>query len=243
MNTVRLYERLGWIAPALRSKCGYRLFTAEHRRQMVFARLALGGAWSGRSIRHSAIHLVRTGARGDWVSTLVEARAHLVVIRGERQRAERAASVVDLWAKGRRGQGAGGVADPPAVRERARGAIERLRAAVVPHAIHGSVPEDEGPVRQELLSGIKNPEQFRSLRHHLRAFPDFELTAEDYETAAEFFNLCRGKGVQGSNTDFLICSVAARYHLPIFTTDGDFSLFQTHLPITLHCPRIQVNSK
>jgi predicted nucleic acid-binding protein len=94
-----------------------------------------------------------------------------------------------------------------------------------------------GPVRQELLSGVKNQTQFRKLRDHLRAFPDLELTHRDYETAAEFFNLCRGNGIQGSNIDFLICSVAARHKIPIFTTDGDFTLFQPHLPIMLHSPR------
>ncbi len=94
-----------------------------------------------------------------------------------------------------------------------------------------------GPVRQELLSGIKDHAQFRKLRNHLRSFPDFELTIRDYEYAAEFFNLCRGKGVQGSNTDFLICAVAADHKLPIFTTDGDFTQFQTYLPITLHRTR------
>lgn len=40
------------------------------------------------------------------------------------------------------------------------------------------------------------------------------------ERAAEFYNHCRNKGVQGSNTDFLICAVAARFKTPIFTTDG-----------------------
>ncbi len=94
-----------------------------------------------------------------------------------------------------------------------------------------------GPVRQELLSGVRSQAQFRRLRDHLRAFPDLELTAGDYETAAEFFNICRGKGIQGSNTDFLICAIAARHKIPIFTTDGDFSLFQPHLPIVLHSPR------
>ncbi|HEY6872082.1 MAG TPA: PIN domain-containing protein [Geobacteraceae bacterium] len=94
-----------------------------------------------------------------------------------------------------------------------------------------------GPVRQELLSGIKGQAMFRKLRDHLRAFPDLELTTRDYETAAEFFNICRGKGIQGSNTDFLICAVAARHKIPIFTTDGDFTLFRPHLPITLHSPR------
>lgn len=68
-----------------------------------------------------------------------------------------------------------------------------------------------GPIRQELLSGILNEAQFKTLETHLRAFPDVPLTADDYVTAARFFNLCRAKGIQGSNTDFLICAVAARH--------------------------------
>ena len=94
-----------------------------------------------------------------------------------------------------------------------------------------------GPVRQELLSGIKSQAQFQKLRNHLRSFPDLELTTHDYEYAAEFFNLCRSKGVQGSNTDFLICAIAVRHKTAIFTTDRDFTLFQLHLPIMLHRPR------
>lgn len=94
-----------------------------------------------------------------------------------------------------------------------------------------------GAIRQELLSGIKSPVQFETLRDHLRAFPDLKLTNHDYETAAEFFNLCRGQGIQGSNTDFLLCAVSVRHKLPIFTTDNDFSLFQQHLPITLYHSR------
>lgn len=94
-----------------------------------------------------------------------------------------------------------------------------------------------GPLRQELLSGIKSQSQFQKLRNHLHSFPDLELTTRDYESAAEFFNLCRSKGVQGSNTDFLICAIAARNKTPIFTTDRDFILFQLHLPITFHRPR------
>ncbi len=94
-----------------------------------------------------------------------------------------------------------------------------------------------GPIRQELLTGIKSRSQFTSLRDHLRAFPDLELTSRDYESAAEYHNLCRSKGVQGSNTDFLICATSARHKMPIFTTDADFTLFRQHLPILLHRPR------
>jgi len=91
-----------------------------------------------------------------------------------------------------------------------------------------------GPVRQELLSGIRNAAQFDRLREHLQAFPDLALTVADFERAAEFFNLCRSQGVQGSNTDFLICAVAANRKLAILTADQDFVLFAEHLPINLH---------
>jgi predicted nucleic acid-binding protein len=91
-----------------------------------------------------------------------------------------------------------------------------------------------GPIRQELLSGIRVRSQFDRLRNYLSAFPDTAITTDDYVSAARFFNLCRSKGVQGSNTDFLICAVAVRNKFPIFTTDKDFEHFSAHLPIILH---------
>lgn len=90
-----------------------------------------------------------------------------------------------------------------------------------------------GPIRQEILSGIPDIENFNKLRQHLAAFDDLTLNANDFETAAELFNRCRKKGIQGSNTDFLICSVAINNNLSIFTTDKDFSLFAKILPIKL----------
>jgi predicted nucleic acid-binding protein len=63
------------------------------------------------------------------------------------------------------------------------------------------------------------------------------LESEDYEEAAAFFNRCRAKGVQGSNTDFLICAAAARRQFAILTTDADFTHFAKLLPIRLHSPR------
>lgn len=91
-----------------------------------------------------------------------------------------------------------------------------------------------GPVRQELLSGVKEKPQFERLREHLRAFPDLELETQDYEEAALAFNRCRERGVQGSNTDFLIAATALRRRLSIFTTDGDFRHYARVLRLTLH---------
>lgn len=91
-----------------------------------------------------------------------------------------------------------------------------------------------GPIRQELLSGIKNKNQFMVLKKHLRAFSDLEIKTEDYETAAQMSNTCRRKGIQGSHTDFLICAVADRYDLVIFTVDADFKSYKRHIPIKLY---------
>ncbi len=91
-----------------------------------------------------------------------------------------------------------------------------------------------GPVRQELLSGIRGEAHFNKLRDHLRAFPDLPLTSADFESAAGYFNLCRTKGMQGSNTDFLLCAVAVNHGLTLLTADLDFTRFAEIVPISLH---------
>ena len=106
---------------------------------------------------------------------------------------------------------------------------EELKRLISSHLV-----EIIGPIRQELLSGVRDQAQFDVLESHLTCFPDFPLHAEDYVTAAKMFNLCRQKGIQGSNTDFLICAVAVRHDFAIFTTDGDFRLFAKCLPIVLY---------
>ena len=91
-----------------------------------------------------------------------------------------------------------------------------------------------GPIRQEILSGIRDAGAFEHLRDRLGAFPDEPLTTSDYERAAGFFNACRAKGVQGSNTDFLLCAASVRHRMPLLTTDGDFSRYATVIPLALH---------
>jgi predicted nucleic acid-binding protein len=91
-----------------------------------------------------------------------------------------------------------------------------------------------GPVRQEILSGISDKNQFAKLKDFLRPFPDLAVETDDYEKAAEFYNICRKRGIQGSHIDFLICAIAKRYELEIFTSDKDFLLYSKYLPVTLY---------
>ena len=94
-----------------------------------------------------------------------------------------------------------------------------------------------GPVRQEVLSGVREDALFRRLCYRLRAFPDAAITVEDYELAAEYYNRCRASGIVGSAIDLLICAVAARREWEIFTTDRDFRGYARHLPIALYKTR------
>jgi predicted nucleic acid-binding protein len=94
-----------------------------------------------------------------------------------------------------------------------------------------------GPVRQELLSGIKNISQYEKIRSALRAFRDELIETPDYEAAARANNDCRAKGVGVTSVDILICAVASRRQWAIFSTDPDFERYASILPINLHKPR------
>ena len=96
-----------------------------------------------------------------------------------------------------------------------------------------------GAIRQELLSGIKTQTGFDALKSTLTAFEDVPLAMQDYEKAAEVFNTCRANGVQGSNTDFLICAASINHQLPIFSADNDFLSYQKFVPVLLHLLQIR----
>ena len=94
-----------------------------------------------------------------------------------------------------------------------------------------------GPVRQELLSGVKNPAQYEKLCLTLRAFPDEPIGTSEYESAAKAGNDCRSKGIVVSTVDILICAVTLARRWSIFTMDPDFENYARALPITLHAVR------
>jgi predicted nucleic acid-binding protein len=94
-----------------------------------------------------------------------------------------------------------------------------------------------GPIRQEILSGISNLAQFEQLKEKLKAFENYPIILTDYELAAGYYNHCRKNGIQGSHIDFLICAVAKRNKMAIFTSDNDFQNYSGVLELNLHAPR------
>ncbi|MGP8252784.1 MAG: PIN domain-containing protein [Terracidiphilus sp.] len=88
-----------------------------------------------------------------------------------------------------------------------REAVENRRATIL------------GPIRQEVLSGIRDAAQFAKTASLLDPFLDEPIDSSDYIEAAKLFNLCRDHGIQCGPVDILICTVAARNHYGILTYD------------------------
>ncbi len=112
--------------------------------------------------------------------------------------------------------------------------VERSLTALLSDLVRDNRVRLIGPIRQELLSGIREPAQHEHVRTYLRAFADEPISTADYEQAAQCSNRCRSRGISGSSVDFLICSVALARKWQIFTTDRDFLTYSKTIPIATY---------
>jgi predicted nucleic acid-binding protein len=79
-----------------------------------------------------------------------------------------------------------------------------------------------GVVRQELLSGVRTPEEWKRLQDVVEGFPVLLADLEDHFTAARVANACRQRGIASSTVDCLIAAQAIRSQASLFTLDQDF---------------------
>jgi predicted nucleic acid-binding protein len=98
-------------------------------------------------------------------------------------------------------------------------AVEQQTVAQLREAIQDRRVAIIGPIRQEVLSGIRDKTQFARTAELLEPFRDEEILASDYIEAARLFNLCRGRGVQCGPIDMLLLAVGVRNGLEILTDD------------------------
>lgn len=83
-----------------------------------------------------------------------------------------------------------------------------------------------GPIRQEVLSGVRDPVRFEKLLEYLDGFSDEEIVTKDYEDAARLQNACSSKGIASTAIDLLIVAFAVNRGIEIYTRDGDFERYQ-----------------
>jgi predicted nucleic acid-binding protein len=99
-------------------------------------------------------------------------------------------------------------------------ADEKRLVAALTEAVRDGRVVMIGPIRQELLSGIKEQAQFDKLRITLAAFRDEAIDTRDYEEAARQYNVCRTQGVEYGPVDILICAVAGRRKWSVLASDA-----------------------
>ena len=95
-NTVRLYERIGLLAPIPRTAGGYRSFSERDLAQMRIARLAAGGPYVVP--KTLAVEAARHAALDDLDTALKLADRFGSLIAAEETTARRAAESLDGWA-------------------------------------------------------------------------------------------------------------------------------------------------
>lgn len=82
-----------------------------------------------------------------------------------------------------------------------------------------------GPIRQEVLSGIKDVKIFNLLKDYLSAFEDDVIYTHEYEKAAKITNDCIAKGIAISSIDAIIAAVVNKKEWELYTRDKDFDRY------------------
>ncbi len=93
-NTVRLYEKLGFIPNARRRNNQYRVFTEFHIAQLRLARIAFSVEVLQNGLRKKIVKMVKASAAGNFEEAIALIGEYLSRVRQERQNAEEAIEIV-----------------------------------------------------------------------------------------------------------------------------------------------------
>ena len=91
-----------------------------------------------------------------------------------------------------------------------------------------------GPVRQEILSGVRYTVQFDRLKSALSAFPDEPVKSNDFVEAARICNKCLDAGIVIGNTTCLIGAIAIAREMEILTIDQEFQKLTSVMKVPLY---------
>jgi predicted nucleic acid-binding protein len=79
-----------------------------------------------------------------------------------------------------------------------------------------------GVVLQELLSGVKDPEQGERIKELMEGYPLILATKEQHVEAANISNACRKAGMSAATGDCLIAAQCILLNGVLLTLDDDF---------------------
>jgi len=90
-----------------------------------------------------------------------------------------------------------------------------------------------GIILQELLQGFSGPRARDQMIERFAALPLVMPDRHDHIAAANLRNSCRRAGIQLGTIDALLAQLCIRYELTMLTTDNDFHLASTLIPLTI----------
>jgi len=97
-NTIRLYERLGYISTPERAANNYRIFTELHMLQIKICRCIFGYPFTNRNIRNAGNAIMWASAKREWSIGGQNSEQYIRIIEQEIQIARRTAIILNQWA-------------------------------------------------------------------------------------------------------------------------------------------------
>ena len=90
-----------------------------------------------------------------------------------------------------------------------------------------------GIILQELLQGFRGPKQREHLIEHFSNLPVIVPDLSDHIEAATIQTTCRRRVIQIGTIDALLAQLAIGHDLEFLTTDRDFILMASHVPLRI----------
>ena len=115
-----------------------------------------------------------------------------------------------------------------------RGALSRENALLKDCLNRGEHIFIAGVIAQEILQGIRDDSQYRSLSGFLFLFSKIDTQFSDYVDAANIYRDLRRRGATiRSPVDCLIAALAIRHRLFLLHNDRDFTVIARHHPLSM----------
>lgn len=99
-NTIRLYERLGYISAPERAANNYRIFTKLHILQIKICRCIFGYPFTNRNIRNAGNEVMWSSAKQEWNIGRQNSEKYIQIINQEIKIAHKTALILNQWANG-----------------------------------------------------------------------------------------------------------------------------------------------
>lgn len=94
-NTVRFYEKIGFLPQIPRKENGYRIYNQIHYEQLKLIRIGLKSELLQNGLRKQVIDIIKASAKGEFDEALELARKYLENISKEEKNAEEAIEIVE----------------------------------------------------------------------------------------------------------------------------------------------------